>query len=83
MKHSRRLVELVDAFIYGKFIGAPTTATNVEVPPSGLTDLTLNGRKCEHGIYIPANSEDPDRALYCTLCYPYEIFTKKHAVFTA
>ena len=34
-------------------------------------------RKCEHGGFIPVTASHPDRAPYCSLCYPYEIKLKE------
>ncbi len=33
--------------------------------------LTPSGGKCEHGNYIPVTASHPDRAPFCSLCYPY------------
>jgi hypothetical protein len=45
----------------------------VEVVPSGLTNVRKNGTKCLHGIYIPANSLDHERADYCSICRPDKV----------
>ena len=46
---------------------------NISVPVSGFTDIRTPGGKCFHGVYIPAGSPDPQKALYCSLCYPFEL----------
>lgn len=46
--------------------------TDIVMPPSGDTFVTISGRKCDHGVYIPANAESPDHAPFCSVCYPYE-----------
>ena len=50
--------------------------TDVTVLPSPMGQLTTPGYKCEHGVYIPYTSHDPNRAPYCSLCYPYLIQEK-------
>jgi hypothetical protein len=59
-------------------------AQDVVVEPSGMIpEIFTPGRKCGHGVYIPANSMDPSRAEYCTLCNPYFLLVKKHGVYVA
>ena len=84
MKNSRQLV-LIDGVMkeFGKTPFPSRPPQDIVVQPSGLTPLTTPGRKCAHGVYIPANSEDPNRAEYCSECYPYDIFVKPHSVYKA
>jgi len=43
----------------------------VVVVPSPEGHIHISGTKCEHGGYIPATHVDPNRAPYCSVCYPY------------
>lgn len=45
----------------------------VQVIPSPEGHVRLPGTKCEHGGYIPSTHPDPNRAPYCSVCYPYLI----------
>lgn len=58
-------------------------AQEIVVPQSEQTSVTIPGRKCTHGVYIPANSPDENRAEYCTLCSPYKLSTKEYAAYAA
>lgn len=54
-------------------------AQNIGIPVSGQTNITIAGRKCEHGVYIPSNSFDSNRAEFCTSCRPVVIETRTDA----
>lgn len=53
----------------------PHQAIIMEPSPEGR--VRLPGSKCEHGGYIPSTHPDPDRAPYCSVCYPYLIKEKE------
>jgi hypothetical protein len=79
-----KLVLIEDAKILQKIYTheCDRLAQDIIVEPSGLVpEIYTPGRKCGHGVYIPANSQDPGRAEFCTLCNPYLILTKKNAAF--
>ena len=81
-----KLVLPTDAKILYKFYAHhwDRPPQDIVVEPSMENADTLPaGRKCGHGVYIPANSQDPNRAAYCTLCQPYFILAKKHAAYVA
>ncbi len=84
MKNSRKLVD-VDGVLamFGKSPLLSPAPQDMVVQPSGQSGLITPGRKCGHGVYIPANSSDANRAEYCTNCYPYDIFVKKNSVYSA
>ena len=85
MRNSRKVVLVDNVMAYLDKVPFTKTlfAQEVVVPPSGLTPLITPGRKCFHGVYIPANSPDPNRAEYCTECYPLDIFVKPNSVYLA
>ena len=84
MRNSRNLVVIDKAVVVGKFVVvAKLPETGIEVPSSGLSGLIHSGTKCDHGVYIPANSYHPDKAEFCTLCNPLNILTKKEDVYKA
>lgn len=58
---------------------------DIVVPSSGDSEITMPGGKCDHGVYIPANSilADPDLAPCCSICRPYEIIARKHSSYKA
>lgn len=59
--------------IIGRDKTNPGPHQNISVIPSPETNIYIAGTKCEHGGYIPATHDDPNRAPYCSLCYPYII----------
>lgn len=84
MRNSRTLIMIHD--VKGDKIGRATAEVHprqrVEVPPSGLTQLTQPGGKCDHGVYIPSDNFG-DRARDCSICHPYEIIVKENATYKA
>lgn len=55
----------------GKTVADVSGHTDISVVPSPEGGVIHSGTKCEHGVYIPYTHPDPDRAPYCSLCYPY------------
>lgn len=84
MKNTRTLI-LIES-VKGDKIGRATAEVHprerVDVPPSGLTQVTQFGGKCAHGVYIPADIYG-DRARDCSICHPYEIIVKENATYKA
>lgn len=81
---NRKLVMIDDAKVVGRIdLDEKAFAQEVVVPPSEQTSVNIPGRKCSHGVYIPANSPDENRAEYCTLCSPYKLSTKEYAAYAA
>jgi hypothetical protein len=79
-----RLAVLDDSQIVGRVcIDQPAFAQNIVVPVSGDSGLTYPGTKCEHGVYIPANSPYPTMADYCSVCWPYKLSVKHNAQYLA
>ncbi len=76
MRKKLKLIPVNEAYIEGKHETGPQPSVDVPVPPSGLTELRATGKKCTHGVYIPANT---DKAHYCYVCTPYVIRTKADA----
>ncbi len=70
------LVPISEAVIEGRHQVEPGPVQEIAVEPSGLTDLRTPGKKCAHGVYIPANDYE---ARYCYVCTPYVIRTKEDA----
>lgn len=65
-------------------IEVPSSGEQVELNVFGISDqppIRTPGRKCEHGVYIPAyaNNYDINRAPYCSICNPYLMKMKGHA----
>lgn len=58
-------------------IEEPRPHTDVVVIPYPFGQVTDPGTKCEHGGYIPSTHPDPDRAPYCSICYPYLLTLKE------
>jgi len=84
MKNSRNLVLIAGVSKEsGKTAFPVGLPQDIAVEPSGLTPLITAGRKCAHGVYIPASSQDPNRAEYCSECYSYIISVKPHAMYRA
>ena len=82
---SHKLVNIDDAKEVGKAPFDTPQAQEIIIPPSGLEPdpIFAAGKKCAHGVYIPANSPDPNRAEYCTNCYPYNILVKSGSIYSA
>lgn len=85
MKNSRKLVDISDAKEVGKSPFISPLPQEIVIMPSGLEPdpILVAGKKCAHGVYIPANSNDPNRAEYCTICYPYDILAKASSIYSA
>ena len=83
MKNSRELVLIDDVLIIGRATAEVHSRLPLEVPPSGISGITVSGGKCEHGVYIPATAPRLDHAPYCSLCHPYEIAVRKNGVYKA
>jgi hypothetical protein len=84
-KNTRSLILIEDAEDTLRKMQVPVPPrSNVVVQPSGISGLEIAGSKCVHGVYIPANSDSPDHALYCSECYNYILKAKsEHAIFKA
>lgn len=79
-----KMVVLDDAQIAGRVcIDQPAFVQNIIVPVSGDSGLTVPGTKCEHGVYIPANSPYPTMSDYCSICWPYKLAVKDNAQYLA
>lgn len=78
------LAALDDSQIAGRVcINQPMFAQHIVVPVSGDSGLTVPGTKCDHGVYIPANSPYPTMSDYCTICWPYKLAVKNNAQYLA
>jgi hypothetical protein len=82
---TRKLVLIGDAKIIQKIRYEVPPALSVPVACSGMTQgLEANGTKCAHGSYIPANSDSPNHALYCSECHPYILTVQdEHVIYKA
>lgn len=80
MKHSRSLVLIEDLQIVGRATAEVGLPSLFAIPPSGDSSVTGMGGKCEHGVYIPAPDLTVGRALYCSICHPYEIIVREGAL---
>jgi hypothetical protein len=79
MKKRKNIFAFNDVQELGKSTADVGPNTGIIMQPSTEGAVTIPGTKCEHGVYIPATSADPNRALYCSLCHPYEINIKGEA----
>jgi hypothetical protein len=76
-KKNFKVYSLDEMIITGKDKAHVGPHTDIIVCASPLGALTLAGRKCEHGVYIPATTTYPNHAPYCSLCYPILIKSKE------
>lgn len=65
--------DIEDVIMTSKDTVEPGPIQEIIVPSSPLGNLDTPGRKCSHGVYIPANQLDQVRAEYCSLCRPHVI----------
>jgi hypothetical protein len=75
-KKNFKVYSLDEMIITGKDKAHVGPHIDIIVCASPLGALTLAGRKCEHGVYIPATTTYPNHAPYCSLCYPILIKPK-------
>jgi hypothetical protein len=68
-----KTLDYEDYVIVGKDTAAVGPRQEIIVPSSALGNLETPGRKCSHGVYIPANALDQNRAEFCSGCHPYII----------
>lgn len=53
-------------------------STDIPVPVSGwVKDVTVSGKKCQHGVYIPSNLEDKTYSAYCGICQDLRAYIEK------
>lgn len=68
-----------EVMVIGKCTAEVRPRSDTVVPPSPLGYYNIPGFKCEHGVYIPCTSPNPDRAEFCSFCHPYVIQEKSSA----
>ena len=79
-----KLAVIDDAQIAGRVcLAEPSSTSEIVVPVSGDSGLTVPGTKCNHGVYIPANSPYPTMSDYCSICWPYKLAVKDNAQYLA
>jgi len=84
MKYTRNLIRIDDAQIVGRATAFALPPQNVIVPASNENSNNMPpGGKCFHGVYIPSAFLHTHQAPSCSLCHPYEIIVKEHAVYKA
>jgi hypothetical protein len=69
----RSLAVLDDVKIQGRVPTIVGLRQEISIPPSPEGGLTVNGTKCEHGVYIPSTHRESHRAPYCSLCNLYRV----------
>ena len=76
MKKRKNIFAFDDLKELGKSVAKVGPNAGIVIQPSTEGVVTIPGTKCEHGVYIPATSTDPNRAPYCSLCHPYIVELK-------